>query len=43
MRVTEGKPNVGIMIESPNEQEIDDLRNWNPNLTIGKIYSKNET
>lgn len=43
MRVVEGKPNVGVMIESSNEQEIDDLRKWNPNLTIGKIYSKNET
>ena len=43
MRVEKGKPNVGIMIESLNESEIDELRNWNPNLTVGKIYSKNET
>jgi len=43
MRVSEGRPNVGVMIESPNEQEIDDLRNWNPNQTIRKIYFKNET
>ena len=43
MRVVDGKPNVGVMIESSNEQEIDDLRNWNPNLAIGKIYSTNET
>jgi hypothetical protein len=42
MRVSEGKPNVGIMIESPNDQEIEELRNWNPNLTVGEIYSKNE-
>jgi len=39
MRVVEGKPNVGVMIDSQNEQEIDNLRNWNPNLTIEKIYS----
>ncbi len=43
IRVAEGKPYVGVIIESPDEQEIDNLRNWNPNLTIGKIYSKNET
>ena len=42
MRVSEGKPNVGVMIESPNDQEIEELRNWNPNLTVGKIYSKDE-
>ena len=40
MRATEGKPNVGVMIESLNDQEIDELRNWNPNLTVGEIYSK---
>ena len=39
MRVSDGKPNVGVMIDSINDQEIEDLRNWNPNLTIGEIYS----
>ena len=39
MRVAEGKPNVGVMIDCPNEKEIDDLRNWNPNKITGKIYS----
>ena len=42
MSVTDGKPNIGIMIENLNYQEIEELRNWNPNLTIGKIYSKDE-
>jgi hypothetical protein len=43
MRVEKGKPNVGIMIEAKDKNEISDLRNWNPNLTIGKIYSNRET
>jgi translation elongation factor EF-Tu-like GTPase len=38
MRTKEGKPKAGILIECNNELEIDDLRNWNPNLTIGEIY-----
>ena len=42
MRVSEGKPNVGVMIESTNDQEIEELKNWNPNLTVGEIYSKDE-
>ena len=40
MRIKEGDPKVGIMIECQNQKEIDDLRNWNSNLTIGEIYSK---
>ncbi|MBJ2176287.1 hypothetical protein JBL43_18695 [Aureibaculum sp. A20] len=39
MRVENGKPNIGIMIETENEDEISELRNWSPKLTIGKIYS----
>ena len=39
MRIYEGNPKAGIMIECLNQKEMDDLRNWNPNLTIGKIYS----
>lgn len=39
IRVTEGYPNVGVMLESVNDQEIEDLRNWNPNKIIGEIYS----
>lgn len=42
MRVIEGKPHVGVLIESTNEKEIDDLRNWKPQKTIGKIYSLRE-
>ena len=42
MRSTEGRPNVGVLIESPNTKEIDDLRNWNPNQTIGNIYKNIE-
>ena len=42
MRVSKGKPNVGVMIESTNDREIEELKNWNPNLTVGKIYSKDE-
>lgn len=40
MRIKEGYPKVAIMIECLNQKEIDDLRNWNSNLTIGEIYSK---
>ncbi|MFS4446016.1 hypothetical protein [Maribacter sp. 2307UL18-2] len=39
IRVEEGKPNVGVMIDCLNEKEIDDLRNWIPNKITGKIYS----
>ena len=39
MRVTEDKPNVGVLIEITNDQEIEELRNWHPNATVGKIYS----
>ena len=39
MRVQAGKPSVGILIERKDDSEISELRNWNPNLTIGKIYS----
>ena len=39
MRVQEGKPNVGVLIQTQDDQEISDLRNWNPDLTVGKIYS----
>jgi len=37
MRVEQGKPNVGIMIETKNENEISDLRNWEPNKAIAKM------
>lgn len=39
MRVEQGKPNVGIMIEAIDDEEIENLRNWSPNLAIGKIYT----
>lgn len=39
MRVTEGYPNVGVMIENKSDQEIEDLRNWNPDKVTGEIYS----
>jgi len=39
MRVKRDNPNVGVMIESKDENEISDLRNWKPNHTIGKIIS----
>lgn len=39
MRVSEGKPGVGVFMETLNENEIDNLKNWNPNRTIGKIFS----
>lgn len=42
MRVEQGKPNVGIMIETKNENEILDLRNWKPNKTIAKIFRLDE-
>lgn len=29
---------VGILVQCFNSEEIDDLWNWNPNHTIGKIY-----
>lgn len=38
MRTTENKPNTGILIDCKNDLEIDDLRNWEPNLIIGEIY-----
>ena len=40
MRVVKGYPSVGIMIESLNEEENEDLRNWNPNRIEAKIYSE---
>ncbi|TMU55095.1 hypothetical protein [Flagellimonas algicola] len=40
MRVVEGYPSVGVMIESLNEEEIEHLRNWSPNKTEAKIYSQ---
>ncbi|MFC0605858.1 hypothetical protein [Winogradskyella pulchriflava] len=42
MRVAKGKPNVGIMIETINESEISDLRNWEPNQAIAKIFRSDE-
>ena len=39
MRVEQGKPNIGIMIETIDD-EIENLGNWSPSLTICKIYSK---
>jgi len=42
IRSTAEKPNTGILIKCINEKEIDELRNWSPNLTIAEIYSKNE-
>ncbi|MGX1928024.1 hypothetical protein [Flagellimonas sp. 2504JD4-2] len=39
MRVGEGYPNVGVMIETLSEAEIEDLRNWNPNRMEAKIYA----
>ncbi|WP_457617715.1 hypothetical protein [Lutibacter sp.] len=35
---TNEKMNTGIRIESPNEKEISDLRNWNPNLCNAEIF-----
>lgn len=43
MRVAEGKPKVGIVLRTKNEDEILALRKWKPNLTIAKIYSIEET
>ncbi len=37
-KILNNRPNVGIMIESLDEKESDDLRNWNPQNTIGRIY-----
>ncbi|WP_299190455.1 hypothetical protein [uncultured Aquimarina sp.] len=39
MRGAEGYPNVGVMIENKSDQEIEKLRNWNPNKVIGEIYA----
>lgn len=40
--VATGKPNIGICLRTKNEDEILTLRKWNPNNTIGKIYSIEE-
>lgn len=40
MRIVEGCPSVGVMIESLNEEEIEHLRKWNPNKTEARIYSQ---
>lgn len=40
MRVTKGNANTGVMIECLNDKEINALRDWNPNLTIGEIYNE---
>ncbi|WP_282043076.1 hypothetical protein [Winogradskyella flava] len=42
MRVELGKPKVGVMIETKNENEIWDLRNWEPNKVIAKIFRLDE-
>ncbi|MGB3778421.1 MAG: hypothetical protein WA960_08675 [Tunicatimonas sp.] len=39
MRVEQEEPDVGIILETQDENETADLRNWNPNMIIGKIYT----
>ncbi|MBO3697720.1 hypothetical protein [Roseivirga sp. E12] len=40
IRSTPEKPNIGILIECPDDNEINVLREWNPNFTIAKIFDK---
>ena len=37
MRVPENIPKTGIVLECEDKKEIEKLRNWNPNLTVGTI------
>ncbi len=39
LRTTRKRPLMGVMIESIEEQEICNLRNWNPDNVVGEIYS----
>lgn len=34
-----GTPNVGVLLEVEDENEIIDLKNWEPKLTIATIFS----
>lgn len=38
IRSTPEKPNTGILIECKDGSEIDELRSWNPDGTIVKVY-----
>lgn len=42
VRATIAKPNTGILIKCLNDNEIDELRDWHPNLTIAEIFSNDE-
>ena len=36
------KINTSLLVESTNEKEIEELKNWNPKNTITLIYLKND-
>ena len=42
MRVPEGKPNKGLLIESLNDNELNQLKDWNPVLIHAEIYRDDE-
>ena len=37
MRAKEGRPKIGLMIETLSEQETNELTNWTPHLTVVEI------
>lgn len=39
MRLIKGINYFGIMIETKDENEISELRNWNPEKTLAEIFS----
>lgn len=39
MRVRDGKTTVGILIETINEDESNELRQRKPNLALAKVYN----